>query len=309
MQDLAGKTAFVTGGASGIGLGMTVAFLDAGMNVMIADIRDEHLASVSSLLSDRGGRVAFQKLDVGDRDGMATAAQVTQNRYGPVHLLCNNAGIGIMAGAKEASYADWDWSLRVNLDSVFNGIHCFLPGMLAHGEGGHIVNTSSVAAILPANIVYAAAKCAVMGLSEGLRAELEPDGIGVTCLLPGPTATNIHEIAKLRPEQFSDTQLAAAEEELLARPHNRHWLDPMRVGEMVVDAVRRNLLFVFTHSEHKLGATRRFDAILAAFPPSRPGEEDTSRLGFRVANPMYEEILGLNAPPARHALSDEPVAE
>jgi NAD(P)-dependent dehydrogenase (short-subunit alcohol dehydrogenase family) len=307
MQTFTNKTAFVTGGASGIGLGIVHALLAEGANVMVADVRQDHLDAAAAELAGTSDRVAFLQLDVSDRAAMAAAAEATSLRFGNVHILCNNAGIGIMAGAKEATYDDWDWSLRVNLGGAFNGIHSFLPGMLAHGEGGHIVNTSSVAAVLPANIVYGAAKCAVMGLSEGLRAELAPDGIGVTCLLPGPTTTNIHEVARLRPEQFANTHLGQFEQELAERPRNPHWLDPQLVGEMVIDAIRRNLMFVFTHSEHKAGAARRFEAILAAFPSVRPGEEETSRLGFRVANPMYDEMLRQAQPPARHRLSDQPV--
>lgn len=298
LQNLNGKTVFVTGGASGIGLGMTRAFLAAGMRVMVADVRQDHLDRAEAELGARGD-LRFIALDVTDRAAMARAAQETERLFGKVHLLCNNAGIGIMGGALEASYDDWDWSLAVNLTGVFNGVHTFLPYLLRHGDGGHIVNTSSVAAVLPGNILYAAAKCGVMGLSEGLRAELAPRHVGVTCLLVGPTATNIHQVASLRPERYRNTTLGAFEEQLSKRPPNPNWMNPLQVGELTVEAVRSNRMFVFTHNEHKAGVARRFEAIMAAFAPGEPDPEGERRLGFRIANPMYEEILAQGPPPAR----------
>ncbi|HEX4023523.1 MAG TPA: SDR family NAD(P)-dependent oxidoreductase [Steroidobacteraceae bacterium] len=299
MQNLQGKIAFVTGGASGIGLGMTHAFLAEGMKVMVADVRRDHLEAAQSQLGPRDD-VRFVALDVTDRQAMASAAAETERAFGKVHLLCNNAGVGIMAGGKNASYDDWDWSIGVNLTGVFNGVHVFLPYILKHGEGGHIVNTASVAAVLPSNIVYASAKCAVMGLSEGLRAELAADDVGVTCLLAGPTATNIQEVAALRSKQYQNTSLGAFEAEMSHRPINPNWMKPRRVGELIVDAVRRNLLFVFTHNEHKPGVAKRFEAILAAFPSGTPDPDGARKLGFRIANPMYEEMLALGQPPAGH---------
>jgi NAD(P)-dependent dehydrogenase (short-subunit alcohol dehydrogenase family) len=302
MKVLAERVAFVTGGASGIGLGIVRGFLDAGMKVVAADIRQDHLDAAAAALS-ASRDVAFLQLDVTDRAAMVSARAYTEERFGKVHVLCNNAGVGIVAGARDATYDDWDWSMSVNLTSVFNGIHCFLPALLSHGEGGHIVNTASIAACLPGNIVYAAAKCGVMGLSEGLRAELSSDNIGVTCLLPGPTASNIHEVARLRPSRFSNTNLGDFEQELATRSPSPEWLDPLLVGDLVVDAVRRNLLFVFTHNEHRAGVTRRFEAILAAFPSGEVVPGGAQRLGFRIANPMYDELLAAAEPPAKHRRS------
>ena len=297
MKTLDSKVAFVTGGASGIGLGMVQAFLAEGMKVVVADIREDHLAQTKALLG-AGAQAHFIRLDVTDRPAMAAAAAEADAVFGKVHVLCNNAGVGIMAGAKDASYDDWDWSLAVNLNGAFNGVHCFLPGMLAHGEGGHIVNTASVAAVLPANIVYGAAKGAILGLSEGLRAELVGDNIGVTCLLSGPVATNIHEVAALRPERFSNTKLHEFEAKLAERKNNPYWLEPLEVGELVVDAIQRNLMFIFTHNEHKAGVARRFEALLDAFPRGEPAPGGAERLGFRIANPMYDEFLQRHEEPA-----------
>jgi NAD(P)-dependent dehydrogenase (short-subunit alcohol dehydrogenase family) len=298
LQQLGSRTAFVTGGASGIGLGMVKAFLDEGMNVIVADVRDDHLEQAATDLGPRGN-LLYLHLDVTDRAAYRAAADAAIQRFGHIHVLCNNAGVGIMGAAQDLSYADWDWSLAVNLGGVFNGVHTFLPHLLAHGEGGHIVNTASVGAVLPAGISYGAPKAAVLALSEGLRTELADRNIGVTCLLPGPVATNIHEVAALRPERYSDTRLHEAEKKLAQRTASPYWMDPLDVGCMVVDAIQRNLAFVFTHNEHRDGVARRFEAILAAFPRGPVDPERAANLGFRIANPMYEQLLKANEPPAR----------
>jgi NAD(P)-dependent dehydrogenase (short-subunit alcohol dehydrogenase family) len=241
----------------------------------------------------------FMQLDVTDRSAYKAAADAAIQRFGSIHVLCNNAGVGIMGAAEELSYADWDWSLGVNLGGVFNGVHTFLPHLLAHGEGAHIVNTASVGAVLPAGIAYGAPKAAVLAMSEGLRTELADRNIGVTCLLPGPVSSKIHEVAVLRPARFSDTRLHDAEKKLAERRASPYWMDPLDVGCMVVDAIQRNLAFIFTHNEHREGVARRFEAILAAFPREPVDAERAANLGFRIANPIYEQMLKAKEPPAR----------
>ncbi len=298
MQQLKGKTAFVTGGASGIGLGMVKAFLEAGMNVVVADVRDDHLKRSEVELGSRA-ELLFMQLDVTDRAAYSEAADAAIQHYGRIHVLCNNAGVGIMGAAQDLSYADWDWSLSVNLGGVFNGVRTFLPHLLSHGEGAHIVNTASVGAVLPAGIAYGAPKAAVLAMSEGLRTELADKNIGVSCLLPGPVVSNIHEVARLRPAKFSDSKLHATEAKLAERTASPYWMDPEDVGAMVVDAIQRNLAFIFTHNEHRDGVARRFEAILAAFPRGPVDAERAANLGFRIANPIYEQMLRENQPPAR----------
>jgi NAD(P)-dependent dehydrogenase (short-subunit alcohol dehydrogenase family) len=298
LHQLSSRTAFVTGGASGIGLGMVKAFLDVGMKVVVADVRDDHLEHAVTELG-RSDDLLFLHLDVTDRQAYKVAADAAIQRFGRIHVLCNNAGVGIMGAAQDLSYADWDWSLGVNLGGVFNGVHTFLPHLLAHDEGAHIVNTASVGAVLPAGIAYGAPKAAVLAMSEGLRTELADRNIGVTCLMPGPVSSNIHEVALLRPARYSDTQLHASEKKLAERAASPHWMDPMEVGHMVVDAIQRNLAFIFTHNEHRDGVARRFEAILAAFPRDPVDAERAANLGFRISNPIYEQMLKANEPPAR----------
>ncbi len=296
MEQLQGKVALVTGGASGIGFGMVQAFLEQGLKVVICDVREDHLDRARLLVGDSDD-VLLMRLDVTDREAMAQAAEAVLTRFGKLHILCNNAGVGVFSNALECTYADWDWSIDVNLTGVFNGIRTFLPLLIAHGEGGHIVNTSSVSAGLPIGLAYAASKCGVLGLTEGIAAELAGYGIGSSCLMPGPVRSNIHEVARLRPERFADTKMHAFEAELAQRESLEHWLDPIDVGRMVADAVRRDLLFIFTHNEFRDGIRNRFAAMLAAMDDAPVSEAEKALIGFPVANPIYERLLG--EPPAQ----------
>jgi len=296
MKNVMDKVAFVTGGASGIGLGMARVFLRNGMKVVIADIRADHLESAKQSL-DAGARAHFIRLDITDRDAMQAAADEAWRVFGKVHVLCNNAGVGSLGDVKKYTYSDWDWTLQVNLGGVINGIQTFLPRLLAHGEEAHIVNTSSVGALLPmpGGAAYIAAKSAVSGLTEALRSDLAQTNVGVTLLVPGPTRTNIHEVARLRPERFRDSGLHDIEAELGNREPPAAWLDPVVVGELVLDAIRRNRLFLITHNEFIEGVRQRFEAILTGFPPGPPDPEKIRQLGFDVTNRVYADILAGSA--------------
>jgi NADP-dependent 3-hydroxy acid dehydrogenase YdfG len=290
MENLSGKVAFITGGASGIGLGIAKAFANADMKIAIADIRQDHLDSAVATFKSRGQTVHPIRLDVTDRPAMAAAAEETVRQFGKVHVLVNNAGIGIGGPLKQAKYDDWDWGLDVNLNGVINGIQEFLPRILAHGEGGHIVNTSSMAAVLPISRagIYIAAKAAVMAISEVLRGELADDKIGVSAFCPGPVQTNIAQTRKLRPERFSkNSGYADFERQLQDRPNNPLWMDHEEVGERVLSGVRRNDLFIFTHPEFKEGVRQRCEAILAAFPDEPINRERAAAIGFLTSNPIY----------------------
>ncbi|MGZ5861461.1 MAG: SDR family oxidoreductase, partial [Croceibacterium sp.] len=150
MKDVAEKTAFVTGGASGIGFGMAKVFAWAGMNVVAADVREDHIAAAHDIIAEEGlsDRVRFLRLDVTDRAAFAEAAAEAEAMFGKLHVLCNNAGIGLLKPITKASEADWDWAIDVNLNSMFNGVKAVLPKIRAHREGGHVVNTASMAGVL-----------------------------------------------------------------------------------------------------------------------------------------------------------------
>jgi NAD(P)-dependent dehydrogenase (short-subunit alcohol dehydrogenase family) len=281
-MDVEGKTAFVTGGASGIGLGMATAFSRAGMDVVIADLRPDHIERAREQLPD----VRAIELDVTDREAFARAAE----EAGPVHVLCNNAGMGILGPVTAARYADWDWGLGVLLGGVVNGVQTFLPRMLAQGEG-HIVNTSSMAGVLPipGAAIYITAKAAVIGLSEALRSELADRDIGVSVFCPGPVQTNIREGGRMRPARFADSGYTELERDLENRPNSPLWLDPVECGERVLEGIRRNDLYIFTHREFREGAEERFRAMLASFPDEPLNQERADDIRFLLSNPIFGE--------------------
>ncbi len=295
MQEVEGKTAFVTGGASGIGLGMATAFVAAGMNVVIADLRRDNIERALNGFGDGGRceRVHAIELDVTDRDGFARAADEAERVFGNVHVLCNNAGMGILGPVTLARYDDWDWGLGVLLGGAVNGIQTFLPRLLAHGEGGHIVNTSSMAGVLPIGgaAIYITAKAALIGLSEALRSELAEEGIGVSAFCPGPVQTNIREGGRVRPDRYGDSGYTELEHELEERPNSPLWMDPLECGQRVLAGIRRDDLYIFTHREFREGAEERFRAMLASFPDEPVNNQRADDIRYLLSNPIFQEVL------------------
>ncbi|MBO0710797.1 MAG: SDR family NAD(P)-dependent oxidoreductase [Acetobacteraceae bacterium] len=271
MQELAGKTAFVTGGASGIGFALGRSFAEAGMRVMLADIETDALTAAFESLRTAGLNVRGITCDVTDPDSVERAADATRDAFGNVHVVCNNAGVGGGSGIDGISLATWRWVLDVNLMGVVHGIRAFLPHIRAHGEGGHIVNTASMAGIVSGLGLspYAASKFAVVSVSEGLAAELAPLGIGVTVLCPGFVRSRIAESARNRPPRYGPAQppepasAAAALARRLADA-SRDGLEPAVVAARTLTAIQRNEGYVFTHPDMRAEAQARFSAILAA---------------------------------------------
>ena len=272
MQSFEDKVAFVTGGASGIGLGITKKLVEAGMNVVIADLRQDHLDEAMEWFESRqlGRRVHAIRLDVTDRAAMAAAADETEKVFGKLHVVVNNAGVGIEGPLKGATYDDWDFGMGVNLGGVINGVQTFIPRIRAHGEGGHVVNTASLAGMvtMPANMVmYVTAKAAVIAMSESIRTELAPEGIGVSVLCPGPIKSNIHQLNQNRPEQYKASEAFTESADRLAqREVSALWMEPEQVGDMVVDAIRNDKLYIVTHGEWRDAVKSRFEAMMAAMP-------------------------------------------
>jgi NAD(P)-dependent dehydrogenase (short-subunit alcohol dehydrogenase family) len=284
MRDLEGRVAFITGGGSGVGLGMAKAFITAGMRVAIADIRADHLEAATAELE---GPVLPIQLDVTDREAFARAADVVERELGNVHVLCNNAGINLFNDIADATYQDWDWVLGVNLGGVVNGVVTFVPRIKAHGEGGHVVNTASMAAFVagPGAGIYTTAKFAVHGLSDALRWSLIPHGIGVSMVCPGLVKSKIYESDVIRPAELS-TDVTPADPEFMRILPGLHeaGMDPDEIGEKVLRAIRENRFYVFTHPDHRDELHGIFDEIIAAFPdepvpPDRLAVEDGRRAG------------------------------
>ena len=270
MRELAGKTAFVTGGASGIGLALGSAFAQAGMKVMLADIETEALAAAVESLRHSAPDIRGVVCDVADPVSVERAAKASYEAFGKVHVVCNNAGVAAAGGIDNISLDNWRWVLDVNLMGVLHGIRSFLPHIRAHGEGGHIVNTASMAGMNGGLgfSPYVASKFAVVGMSEGLATQLKPLGIGVTVLCPGYVRTRIGESARNRPERYGTTQTpdpASLAGLLLAHIAERlqSGLAPSEVAARVLAAIRGDELYVFTHPEMRGEVEERFAAIMA----------------------------------------------
>ncbi len=271
MRELAGRTAFVTGGASGIGFALGAAFAQAGMKVMLADIETDALAEAVKSLHDFGPNVRGVACDVADPVSVERAAKASYQAFGNVHVVCNNAGVAAAGGIDIISLDNWRWVLDVNLMGVLHGVRTFLPHIRAHGEGGHIVNTASMAGMNSGLgfSPYVASKFAVVGMSEGLATRLKPFGIGVTVLCPGFVRTRIGESGRNRPERYGATQTpdpASPAGLLLAQIAERlqSGLDPSDVAARVLAAIREDALYVFTDPEMRAELEDRFAAIMAA---------------------------------------------
>jgi NAD(P)-dependent dehydrogenase (short-subunit alcohol dehydrogenase family) len=278
MKDLAGRTAFVTGGANGIGLGLARVLLDQGCKVAIADIREDSIRSALATLDNR--EVMGVKLDVTSRDRFAEVADEVEERLGPVSLLFNNAGINLFRTIDDSSYADWDWVLGVNLGGVINGVATFVPRMKARGLGGHIVNTASMASFLASGMpgIYNCSKFAVRGLSESLRHSLHQHGIGVSVLCPGLVNSEIYRSDEIRTPGTEKGGHATDPGfvEMLGNVH-KFGMDPIEVAEKVVAAIRQNRFYIFSHPEFKDELREVFDQILDNFTDETP---DPQRLAF-----------------------------
>jgi NADP-dependent 3-hydroxy acid dehydrogenase YdfG len=288
MQNLSGKTAFVTGGASGIGFGIAKALKGAGMNVIIADIRQDHLDEAVAELGE--DKVLALKLDVTDRAAYAEAADEAEARFGKVHILVNNAGVAVVGPVELASYGDWDWTMGVNVGGVINGIVTWLPRILAHGEGGHIVNTASMSGMMPhpGTVIYTASKAAVIGLSEAMRGELEGRGVIVSAFCPGAVQSNIGEAGKTRPAQYADTGYAETDRRRQAGGDwKRLFMTKEEVGERVREGIENDELYILTHHEFYDGVKDRAEAMIAAVPEREENEEYKSMFPFLMHNPIH----------------------
>jgi NAD(P)-dependent dehydrogenase (short-subunit alcohol dehydrogenase family) len=289
MQNLAGKTAFVTGGASGIGLGIAKALSGAGMNVAIADIRDDHLQAANAELGNPK-RILALKLDVTDRKDFARAADAAELSFGKIHVLCNNAGVAVVGPTALATYADWDWVMGVNLGGTINGIVTILPRIRRHGEGGHIVNTASMSGLLPHSgaTIYGTSKGAAVAMMECMRGELEPEGIICSAFCPGAVQSNIAKAGETRPPKWADTGYAEADR---GRQQNNKFFHLFRtkeeIGERVLQGILNDELYIMTHSEFRQGVEDRAQAMCAAVPNLPENEEYKKTFGFLFRNPIH----------------------
>lgn len=293
MQDLGGKIAFVTGGSSGIGLGLVKVLAGVGMKVAFtyrqAEHRDEALEYFRAY---PGQRVHAIHLDVTDRPGFTAAADEAEKVFGgPVQVLINNAGVGMLGLMEQATYADWDWVLGVNVGGVVNGLMTFLPRMLASGLPGHIVNVSSIGGIaaLGAAGVYATSKFAVVGLTEALRTDLIGRPIGVSVFCPGLVKSNIGDSGRGRPAELAESGYAAPPAQPGAPPPEfmLHAMDAVTAAGYVLEGIRHDRLFILSHAEFRNVLTARSKLLLDSLPnePINEARADSSR--WLLSNPVY----------------------
>lgn len=303
MKDFAGKTAFITGGVSGIGLGLAKVAAEAGMKVAITYRREDSLKPIKAWFAERPNLVLHPvKLEVTDREAWVRAADEVEAALGAVDLLCNNAGVGVIGPMEQATYADWDWVMGVNVGGVINGVVNMVPRMIARGRGGHIVNVSSVGglAALGTAGVYCASKFAVVGLSEALRSDMVPHGIGVSVYCPGPVKSNIAEAGAKRPADLAETgyKPPAAPDEPVKGSISfvDAWMEPEEAGRRILEGVRENRLYILSHPELRGAIRERHDAIEASWPNEPINEALCASIPNLLTTQIYLDEAALGPP-------------
>ncbi|MFQ5898445.1 MAG: SDR family NAD(P)-dependent oxidoreductase [Candidatus Methylomirabilia bacterium] len=267
MEQFKDRVAVVTGGASGIGRALALSFAGEGAKVVVADVDEVGMAETTAAIKQGHGEALAVRADVSVLGDVQALADQAHAAFGRIHILCNNAGVAVWGGLETATYRDWQWVIGVNLWSVIHGVLAFLPRMIAQGEGGHIVNTASMAGLIATQGlgVYNTTKYAVVGLSETLAKDLRPYNIGVSVLCPMGVATRIRESERTRPEPLRNPGQPAKSEpvELMGRT-----LASEEVAARVLAAIRANQLYVITHEEGLEPLRRRFQRMEQAISSS-----------------------------------------
>jgi NAD(P)-dependent dehydrogenase (short-subunit alcohol dehydrogenase family) len=266
MIDFVGRTAFVTGGANGVGIGLVRALLAEGCKVAMADIRQESISKALATLDNH--MVMGIEVDVSSRDAMAEAADRVEAKLGPVTLLFNNAGVNLFQPIEESSYSDWDWLMGVNLHGPINGVMTFAPRMIAHGQGGYIVNTASMAGWLASGSpgIYNTTKFAVRGLSESLRCSLAPKGIGVSCVCPGLVKSSIYASDEIRPQGLmADAKPVNAEHVKRLAGLHEVGMEPDVIAARILQGMRENQAYIFPMPDHREELAEYFQEVLGDY--------------------------------------------
>lgn len=298
MKDLRDKVAFITGGASGLGLGMAKAFGREGMKVMIADIEQAALTRAVQELKDMQVRAEGVLCDAASRGSLREAALKTMATFGKVHVVCNNAGVAVGGPLGSIDERDWQWVTDVNLLGVVYGTEIFAPLIESHGEGGHFVNTASMAGMLGiANMEpYCATKFAVVAMSEGWAQQLAAKSIGVSVLCPGFVQTRIYESHRNKPSRYGgpeSVQVGVGDTREQAAQLVQSGIPVEPVANRIVEAIRDNDLYIFTHTEFKPLVEMRFASILAAFDKSAKSKA-LSVLPKRDLSALVQQRLDAN---------------
>ncbi len=270
-EQWAGRVAFVTGAVTGIGLGVAQAFADAGMSLALSYRNEDDKARTAQWFAAKGyDQPLFLKLDVTDRAGFAAAADAVVARFGEVHVLVNNAGVSVFGPTDEASYDDYDWIMGVNFGGVVNGLVSFLPKIKAASGRRHVTNIASMAAFLPGPQagIYTASKFAVRGLTESLRYNLAPHGIGCSLCCPALTRTNAWASAMKRPDGFGESGFPESSDDQLRQFGTAfdEGMDPYEVGCKILSGMSRQDGLILTHPEHGPDFAEAHAKVMAALP-------------------------------------------
>ena len=305
MHDLEGKVAFITGGSSGIGLGIVQACVVAGMSVAFTFRTNRHLERAQKKLRSTNNKILPIRVDVTDGAAVEAAARSVIQAFGKIHLLVNNAGIDPEVPVSGASIEDLQWCMDVNVKGVFNSVRGFLPHLKAHGEGGHIVTTASINGLVVGSLwgLYSVSKFAVVGMMEALRSELRDTNIGVSVFCPGHVASEIGNSRRNRPTELGNRGVLddaqrqqidafgkAIRTAALTGGGTLPMMDPMEAGERLLNGVRNNDLYILSHSEYAQAIRERNDAILASFPADTAPPPRISIARFERSS-IYADVL------------------
>ncbi|NLM83949.1 MAG: SDR family oxidoreductase [Clostridiales bacterium] len=300
MENVKGKVAFITGAASGIGLGIAKAFGEAGMKAVIADLRKSAIDEVIPYFEERGWPVHGIQLNVTDREAYVRAADEAEEVFGKIHILVNNAGVEVPANKVwDIPYEDIDFITEVNFKGVLNGIHTILPRILKHGEEGHVVSTASQSglSVVPAFAMYNSTKAAIIALMETLACDLMGTNVGASAFCPGPIEGNLRNTSK------EVSAMMGLKRENNAPPPPRRvpergnlLMDPVEAGRRVLRGIRRKDLYIFTHSEFKDVMTKKCNAMLRAYPDQPVNEEFMRLFSILTVNPIYDMQTQVPAP-------------
>jgi NAD(P)-dependent dehydrogenase (short-subunit alcohol dehydrogenase family) len=294
----AGKVAVVTGGAGGIGEALATAFAETGMSVVVADVQDDALEQAAASLRDLGVEVLAVRTDVSKVEQVDALAAATIDRFGAVHVVCNNAGVAAKGDPWLGPIASWEWTMGVNFWGVVHGVRAFLPHLVMSG-GGHIVNTASIAGLYPGfGPSYDASKHAVVAMTEGLHNSLTTAGlpVGVSCLCPGWVKTGILDSERNWPAELGEQpelDAARAVSEKYVRRAVDEGMPPRAVADLVVSAIRANRYWIFPHPDFVEIAMERFHRIGEGLDPSPPEEFP----GMPPRSQIIAEVMAAMQPP------------
>jgi NAD(P)-dependent dehydrogenase (short-subunit alcohol dehydrogenase family) len=266
MRELKGRVAVITGGASGIGLATARSLAREGVKLVLADIEQTRLSEAVAGLKADGAEAVGIVTDVTDKTSVERLADQAWSRFGAVHIIFNNAGVAVFGPTQSNTHADWQWIMNVNVWGPIHGVEAFVPRMIEQKQGGHVLFTASFAGLVSNRGLgpYSVSKAAVVSLAECLSKDLRDDGIGVSVLCPMRVTTNIDESYRNRPSELGgpETHTVYADKESGSLEGRTLPVGP--VGDLVVDAIRRNALYIITHKETEAYIKRRFDRISEA---------------------------------------------